>query len=355
MTSHTQSPYCLERNEKDKTLTRALLELSGHHRKLCPAYDRMLKALGTDLESVSDYRELPFLPVGLFKRLTLSSLEGGDNTKTMTSSGTTGQRRSEIILDGETRTAQQKALAEIGMSFLGPDRMPMLVIDCPSTVKNRDNYSARTAGILGFSLFGAHRTFALKDDMSLDMEAVQDFLGKYGKEKFLVFGFTFMIWQYLCMALEKSGCKLDMEHAILVHGGGWKKLEALNISRDQLKEALNKTCKVTRVHDYYGMAEQAGSIFMECEFGHLHASDYSGVIIRRPKDYSICDIGEPGLIQVLSVLPKSYPGHSLLTEDEGVLLGEDDCPCGRLGAYFRVNGRIRHAEIRGCSDTYEAL
>ena len=44
----------------------------------------------------------------------------------------------------------------------------------------------------------------------------------------------------------------------------------------------------------------------------------------------------------------------LLTEDEGVILGEDDCPCGRKGKYFHIHGRIKNAEIRGCSDTYAA-
>ena len=55
----------------------------------------------------------------------------------------------------------------------------------------------------------------------------------------------------------------------------------------------------------------------------------------------------------MSILPKSYPGHSILTEDEGVLLGIDDCSCGRKGKYFEVLGRIKNVEIRGCSDTYE--
>ena len=63
---------------------------------------------------------------------------------------------------------------------------------------------------------------------------------------------------------------------------------------------------------------------------------------------------EKGLIEVVSSIPKSYPGHVLLTEDEGILLGEDDCPCGRKGKYFNVLGRIKNAEIRGCSDTYAA-
>ena len=60
------------------------------------------------------------------------------------------------------------------------------------------------------------------------------------------------------------------------------------------------------------------------------------------------------MIQAVSLLPGSYPGHSILTEDEGVILGEDDCPCGRKGKYFRVIGRIRNAEVRGCSDAYDS-
>ena len=100
------------------------------------------------------------------------------------------------------------------------------------------------------------------------------------------------------------------------------------------------------------MVEQTGSIFVECEYGHMHASNLSDIFIRRPHDFSIADVDEPGIIQTLSVLPKSYPGHSLLTEDEGILLGEDDCECGRLGKYFKILGRVKNAELRGCSDTY---
>ena len=92
---------------------------------------------------------------------------------------------------------------------------------------------------------------------------------------------------------------------------------------------------------------------MECECGHLHASIFSDVITRRKDDFSVCDFGEEGIIQVVSTIPESYPGHSILTEDQGIILGEDDCPCGRKGKYFKITGRIKDAEVRGCSDTYE--
>ena len=108
----------------------------------------------------------------------------------------------------------------------------------------------------------------------------------------------------------------------------------------------------TRVHSFYGMAEQTGSIHMECEFGCLHASNFGQIVVRDPVSFKPLAFGHPGLIETVSVLPWSYPGHVLLTEDIGEVLGEDDCPCGRKGRYFAVHGRLPKAEERGCSDTY---
>ena len=68
-------------------------------------------------------------------------------------------------------------------------------------------------------------------------------------------------------------------------------------------------------------------------------------------DFSICDYDEIGLVQLISLLPTSYPGHNILTEDLGRIIGTDDCKCGRLGKYFVIHGRSEKAEIRGCSDT----
>jgi len=152
--------------------------------------------------------------------------------------------------------------------------------------------------------------------------------------------------------LKRLNLKLNLPEAFLITGGGWKKLVTLNISREAFKDALKEQCGIGHFLDHYGMVEQTGSIYAECEYGHLHASNYSDVIIRDPKDFSICKVGQKGIIQVVSVLPHSYPGHSLLTEDEGIILGEDDCPCGRHGKYFTITGRMKKAELRGCSDTY---
>jgi hypothetical protein len=101
------------------------------------------------------------------------------------------------------------------------------------------------------------------------------------------------------------------------------------------------------------MVEQAGSIYMECEAGYFHPSDYSEVLIRNPRRLSEARVGEEGLIESFSTIPRSYPGHAVLTEDLGVVHGVDGCRCSRRGAYFSVIGRLPAAELRGCSDTHQ--
>lgn len=348
----TKNPFSLCQKEKEEILLKGLLDLTEQHQRSCVPYGNILNALGFKKDLVSKIENIPFIPVRLFKELELRSIADDEVFKVMTSSGTTGQKVSRIYLDRKTANNQQKTLVKIVSDFTGNERLPMLIIDSPSVVKNRAMFSARGAGILGFSIFGKDRVYALDDDMNIKLEIIQDFLEKHCGEKILLFGFTFMVWQHFYKSLKNMGEYLPMEHAILIHGGGWKKLSQEAVSPKEFHERLREVCGIKRVCDYYGMVEQTGCIYMECEEGHLHSSIYSDVLIRRGIDFSTCDIGEKGIIQVLSPLAESYPGHSLLTEDEGVLMGIDDCPCGRKGKYFRVLGRLKNAELRGCSDTY---
>ena len=345
-------PYSLDKEEKEKLLNQRIVELTRFHYENCPEYKNILDVMGITWEGLQ-YEDIPFLPVRLFKDLDLKSIPEEEIFKTMTSSGTTGQAVSKIYLDRKTASNQQKTLVKIVSSFLGGSRAPMLIIDCPSVLKDRQKFSARGAGILGFSVFAADKMYALTDDMELDFEGVQTFLEKHKGKRIFIFGFTFMIWQFFYKKLLETGRTLDLSNAVMIHGGGWKKLVQESVSSKEFKESLKAVCRIQSVHDYYGMVEQTGCIYMECECGHLHASVFSDVITRRMRDFSACEFGEKGIIQVVSMLPESYPGHSLLTEDEGIVLGEDDCPCGRKGKYFKVLGRMKNAEIRGCSDTYE--
>jgi phenylacetate-coenzyme A ligase PaaK-like adenylate-forming protein len=315
-------------------------------------YRKMMDSVNYDINRDYNYCDLPFLPVRLFKMFDLCSVRQEEIVKTMTSSGTSGQAVSKIYLDRETSASQTKVLTKIVSSFIGRQRVPMIIIDSENVVKDRNLFSARGAGILGFSIFGTKRIYALNDKMQLNIELLQEFIENHKNERIFLFGFTFIVYQHFYRELLTHGLKLDLSNSVLIHGGGWKKLISSAVTSELFKKQLNDVCHISHVHDYYGMVEQTGSIYLECEHGHLHAPVFSDVIMRRAIDFSPADFGEQGIVQAVSILPKSYPGHSLLTEDEGVLLGEDDCPCGRKGKYFKITGRLKNAEIRGCSDTY---
>lgn len=346
-------PFSLGKADKEKLLDATLTSLSRYHYSNCLPYWKMMDSIGFDIEREYHYVDLAFLPVQLFKIFELFSVPKEEIVRTLTSSGTSGQMRSLIFLDKETAANQTKVLTKILSSFIGTRRAPMIIIDSESLVKTRKLLSASDAGILGFSLFGSERMFALNEKLELNLEQLKAYIEQHKGEHILIFGFTFKIYQHFCKELIRTGINLDLSDAVLIHGGGWKKMERESISSKEFKKILYDVSGIRTVHDYYGMVEQTGTIFMECEYEHYHASVYSDILIRRARDFSQANVGEEGIIQVLSILPKSYPGHSLLTDDKGILLGEDDCPCGRLGKYFKVTGRLERAEIRGCSDTYD--
>lgn len=340
-----REPFSADQREKEAFFEQEMKELTEYHRRSCRAYDDICYGL--------EAQPGPYLPVALFKDLTLRSVPEDQVVRQVTSSGTTGQQVSRIFLDGETADLQRWALCSITGDFIGDRRLPMLIIDSPDVLRDRRKFSARGAGILGFSMMSSRRFYALDAQMQLDWDSIEAFCQAAGEGPAFAFGFTFMIWQYFYQALVKEERRLNLHRCTLIHGGGWKKLQDQRVSDEAFRSRLTERCGFSRISDYYGMAEQTGSIFMQCEEGHLHASLFSDVEILDPEDFSPCGMGQWGLIALRSWIPTSYPGHMLLTEDWGRITGVDDCPCGRKGKTFEIQGRISKAEIRGCSDTFE--
>ena len=55
------------------------------------------------------------------------------------------------------------------------------------------------------------------------------------------------------------------------------------------------------------------------------------------------------MLQFISPLQHSYPGNLVLTDDLGIL-EEDVCECGLSQKRFKILGRAKKAEIRGCGE-----
>lgn len=344
--------YGQKQADKEAVLLPVLNALHQHHQDCCQAYGNIVKANGQSHMAAS-LAELPYLAVRLFKQLELLSVEPEGVFKTLQSSGTTGQTPARIFLDRDTSARQSKALVKILQDTLGKQRLPMLIIDSPAVLKDLKLFSARGAGIQGLAFFGRDHTYALDENMQPNWPVIEAFSAKYANQPTLIFGFTFMLWVHFIQHLQRFKKTLSLEQGIVLHSGGWKKLEAQKVDNNAFKKCIAETIGATQVFNFYGMAEQVGSVFVECQQGHLHAPMLADILIRDPYTLLPSELGATGLIQVLSALPGSYPGQSLLTEDLGQILGVDDCACGRLGKYFKVLGRLPKTEVRGCSDTHQ--
>lgn len=342
--------FSLSQAEREARLVPELVELTEHHRARSPEYARILAALGhhpgRGYERLAD---LPWLPVRLFKHHALKSIPDDEVFKVLTSSGTTGDV-SRIFLDKDAAAVQQKMLSATLQTVIGGQRLPMLLVDTKALFKNRKSFSARGAGVLGLMNFGRDHTFVLDEEDRPDVEAVRGFLAKHGGKPFLIFGFTFMAWLYLYQVARDN--KLDLSNGILIHSGGWKKLVDQAVDNAEFRRRFAADTGLSRIHNFYGMVEQIGLTFLEGPDGSgLYCPDFSDIIVRDPETWEEVPVGEPGVVEVISTLPRSYPGHVLLTEDRGVVHGVDD---GHWpGKRFSILGRLPRAEARGCSDTFQ--
>jgi hypothetical protein len=350
--------YAMPQREKDAILTPILRELSRDMASRCPPYARFLERFGGDAERWRVPADVPPLPVSAFKRFLLSGVPEASVVRELRSSATTGQQFSRILIDKTTAFRQARALVSILKDHIGGQRRPFLVLDAPESAAPGAHLTARGAAIRGVANFASETVYAMRaasaSDVEVDWDLVQGFFDAHQDRPVLLFGFTFIVWERFLLEAERRGVRSAAPGAALLHSGGWKKLAARAVPKEQfnLRLAAVLGCAPQRILDFYGMVEQVGTVFVDCEAGHKHAPAFADVVLRRPGTLAPVGPGETGIIEVLSVLPTSYPGHATITEDQGTLIGVDDCPCSRRGKYFRFVGRIEQAEVRGCGDIF---
>lgn len=337
--------------ENNINFKKKIKSIIQHHYKNCLEYKKILNFLNYDLEKNNDLKDQPYLPVNLFKEQDLMSIKKDQIFKILNSSGTSSNNLSKIYLDKINSQNQVKALNEIISEILGKERLPMLIVDSHNLTENRFKFNAKIAAINGFSIFGKNHTYILKKDKTIDYELLNDFLIKYGDKPFLIFGFTFSIYESFILKLDTSKLSKDFSKGLILHGGGWKKLSNLKIDTNKFRILLEKKIKIKKVYNYYGLIEQTGSIFIECSNCKcFKTNEYSEILIR-DKNLNVLPEGKRGFVQLFSLLPTSYPGHIILTEDIGeIVKKKKDCEICKNETNFLIHGRFAKSIVRGCSD-----
>lgn len=345
-----KNAFSLSPESKSKLFTKYINQLTLYHYQKSELYNKYLKGLNYRINKKHNLSQIPFLPVRLFKEFDFLSIKKKDIFKTLFSSGTTSGKLSKVYIDKNNALNQIKVLQNIFYNIIGNSRLPMIVVDKEFSKLDRNNFNASAAAIKGFSIFSNNIFYLLDDRDNINYSKLNNFLNKNQKNKILIFGFTSNIFKHFIkkINLKKVNIK-NFSNTLLIHGGGWKKIEDKKISRERFNSVLKKKYKINKIINYYGLVEQIGSIFFECNCGYFISSNYSDIIVR-DENLEICKNGESGIIQLVSLLPTSYPGHSILTEDVGRIVTKHNCKCYGNGTRFLIYGRLKNAELRGCSN-----
>ena len=347
-TLYNSDPFSLSIRKKNPWFFANLKKLSLYHYKYSKNYKLISDNIFNSISKVKEISDLPFVHSSIFKNFNIISQKTSDKISTFSSSGTTGSKQSKINLDPKTSLLQSKALSKIFSEIINKDK-DIFFVENKNFLNSKESMSAKGAAIKGFGQLCNNKYFLLDNNNKIKISILKDYLKKNRNKEFIIFGFTSSIWFNLIKEAKRKKIKLKKNQGILIHGGGWKKMHNERVDNDKFKNEIKSLLGLKQVYNYYGMIEQTGSVFLECEKGYFHCSIFSDIFIRNSK-LALSKIKEAGLIQTLSLLPLSYPGHNILTEDMGIIHGVDDCACGKKGKYFTVLSRVPNAELRGCSD-----
>lgn len=320
-------------------------------------YRRFCKRKGFAPYGDYSVNDIPPIAVSVFKDLgnDLSSV-GADDIKLRLQSSATSGTPSTVVVDKITSKRQSKAMVKVIQSFIGSKTRPFLVMDIDPRAGFGAELGARFAAVSGYLKFSSKTGYFLKtrhDGTSyFDIEYMKQFAEKIGDVPVVLFGFTYILFSNVLKEIDSNNLDIKLPAGSkILHIGGWKKLESEKICKDTFNERISKCFGIEPkdVIDVYGFTEQMGLNYPDCTDGWKRTSVFSEVIARDSATHEILPYGKEGVLEFITPIPHSYPGNAVLTDDLGVVMGPTECD-GKYGTRFKITGRMKKAEIRGCGD-----
>lgn len=349
-------------DKRNKLFLEAVNQNFQHHFLNCEPYNKFCQRRGFNQDSVfTCLEDMPALPVQAFKEFgnfLISSANDKRSNLILQSSATSG-KPSSVSIDKITARRQVQTMSRVLLKFLGDKKRPFIVVDIDPRSISSEVMGARVAATNGFLNLSNNQTYILKENKDGALEVDKDKLIEAleacskSKEDPVIFGFTYVLFESILQNAELINEYNLGSNASLIHIGGWKKLENKKVSKDHFNDMASKTfgIKKDNVIDIYGFTEQMGIIYPSRGINQKTTSVFGDVLVRDPSTYEVLPNGEEGLLQFISPMPFSYPGHSIITDDLGVISCYSNEDTNNIfGKKFEITGRAKNAEARGCGD-----
>ena len=299
----------------------AALELFRRQAETCPPYREYLQRIGARPEQVSRFREIPFLPIELFKSHDVYCAPEPPEA-VFTSSATTGMVPSHHPM--RSLALYERAFRGAFRTFYGEPANWSLYALLPNYLRRKGSslvYMAdRLIADCGSGGFYLDDYEALLRDMAADP-----------KPKILL-GVSYALWDLA----ERYAPKLP--DTVVMETGGMKGYRE-EIPKEEFHRILCDAFGVEAIHSEYGMAELTSQAY-SAGGNRFRCPAWMRVVCRDVNDpFAPLPAGSRGGLNIVD-LANRWSCAFIQTQD----VGRVD-PDGS----FVVEGRIDHAEIRGCN------
>jgi hypothetical protein len=308
----------------DQAFSEIALDLFHFQADNCKVYKDYLTYLGVPAASINSIKEIPCLPVSLFKTHPVVAGEWIPEV-VFTSSGTSGQEVSRHAIPSMSFYLNHSR--RIFEDQFGPLEEFHVIGLLPSYLERTGSSLVAMAN----HFIGESRSplsgFYLNDLDGLvrQLEKVKD------ERKVLLLGVSFAL---LDLAEQYE---VDLSHCMVMETGGMKG-KRKEITRAELHEILKKNLNLQVVHSEYGMTELLSQAYSPGE-GIFTPPASMRVILREISDPLGHETRTSGIINVID-LANAHSCAFIETQDLGTL---------HEGGHFEVLGRVDNSDVRGCN------
>jgi len=293
-------------------------------------YKEYLLSLKTDIESVEQLEQIPFLPVEFFKSFEIRTTHQEQiNPIQFTSSGTTGQITSKHFVSDSS--IYQKSYLKAFELFYGNINDYCILALLPSYLEREGSSLVYMADDLIKKSKHHQSGFYLHnyDELILTLQQLQD-----KKQKTILLGVTYALLDVVeQFPLFRGGSNL-----IVMETGGMKG-KRKEMIREELHSILCEGFGVKSIHSEYGMTELLSQAYSKGD-GIFNTPAWMKILIRDTNDpFSYLQAGRTGGINIID-LANIYSCSFIATQDLGKTNPNNS---------FEVLGRFDNSDIRGCN------
>lgn len=302
------------------------LEVFRYQSKNVPVYRDFLSHLKINPEKINDFREIPFLPVELFKSHEIIAL----NRKAeiiFESSATTGIIPSRHYV--ADKTLYEESFGRSFNKFYGSPSGYCILALLPSYLDRSGSSLVYMAGKLIQQSKNPDSGFYLHDYEKLISLLVK--LKNTGQPTLLL-GVSFALLEFAEKYNE------DLEGIVFMETGGMKG-KRKELVREDLHAVLKAQFNLGNVHSEYGMTELLSQAYSKGN-GIFYTPPWMRVLVRDSYDpFLLLETGNTGNISIID-LANIYSCSFIATSDLGRLNNDGG---------FEVLGRLDNSDIRGCN------